>query len=392
MSFTGILPVRSMGYTAKLISLTREDAKGMTFLVERFCATSLGAFAISVNKHLLIPFKGTVMTRLIYGVIKVISLTFCFLLFSSCSKVPRLPLRPASFMLKGQRGETENLFGKVKQIQIDQKGNLYVLDSERFFIYKFNPEGKFLAKLCGEGNQLGQMNKPTSFDVYGDSLILIYNIGSIDLLDSNGKGVRSLYLNGRADVSVSPGGQIIINRMLDALEYGYFLEGWDLQGNSLFQLRPTRGPVYKNSLADFAFTGFTDDNRLVYAPSAIDSLYLYDMKGRLQKKAKRFSGIKSSPKKLEFDIEDMCVHNNRIYLLKVDHGKTTEEKVYIREALQYNLDLSLERIYKLPQPITMTVMTDPWAPWYHKFLVADKHFLFMASEPSDHLLAYTYGE
>jgi len=30
MSFTGILPVRSMGYTAKLISLTREDAKGMT--------------------------------------------------------------------------------------------------------------------------------------------------------------------------------------------------------------------------------------------------------------------------------------------------------------------------------------------------------------------------
>lgn len=319
--------------------------------------------------------------------------TYCLLLLSVCSKVPQIPLLLHPLTLEIPKEEKPSLFGKVKQIRIDHQDNLYVLDSENFFIYKFGSDGKFLAKIGGEGPQLGMLSKPCSFDIYRDSLIIIYNLGVLDFLDINGKGIRSLYLSGRADISVSPGGQILINRMMDASQFGYFIEVWSLQGDTLSRFKPARGQIYKNSEIDIAFTGFTSDNRLVYVPSAIDSIFIYNLNGQIEKKAKRFSLNKRSKKqkKLSFEVEDICVHNDKIYLLFVNQQKSTKEKFYFRDILQYNLDLKLERIYKLPEPVTMTVATEPWAPWYHKFLVTDKYFLIMVSNPEDHLLAFRYN-
>ena len=119
---------------------------------------------------------------------------------------------------------------------------------------------------------------------------------------------------------------------------------------------------------------------------------IYDLKGNILKKARRAIPKSMTPKpdiQLAFTVEDVYVVNDRIFILRVDSKKSTEQETYIRQIAEYDLDLQLTKIYVLPESITISPIGSGWASWYHKFIVKDNLFIFMVSKPVEHLVAFT---
>ena len=88
-------------------------------------------------------------------------------------------------------------------------------------------------------------------------------------------------------------------------------------------------------------------------------------------------------------IDDVFIDNDTIYILHVDYKASTEKEIFVREIAAYDLQLAFQRIYELPEAITMSIESFIVAPWYHKFLVRNNQFLFMVSKPVEHLVAFT---
>ncbi len=313
-------------------------------------------------------------------------------LFFACRKeVLHVHLEKADFALKVPCDEETSPFGKVKALKMDSQGNLYILDSEKLLIFKFDAAGNFVKLFGGEGSQCGKLSFPSAMDVYKDSLLLVHNKGSIDLLDLEGNCLRYIFVHGFVDLSIAPNRILVLNQMNFALDVGFFIETYDLAGRKLNSFSPTRGSKLQNRVADVAFTGFTSDNFLVYVPAFLDSIYLYDLQGNIVKQARRAVGVASTiapDEPLEYQIEDICVDNNRIFVLRVDKKASTEEGIYVREIDEYNVDLELIRTFELPEAVTMSIETISPSPWYHKFLVRNNIFMFMVSKPVEHLLSF----
>jgi len=311
----------------------------------------------------------------------------------SCGKdMPVQKLEKADFALNLPQSDEASPFEKVKIMKMDSHGNLFILDSGKNLIFKFDSLGNFIKLFGGQGTQCGKLNFPSGMDIYQDSLLLIHNRGTIDLLDLDGNCLRFIMIRGLADFSISPRKTIVLNRMNGALELGFFIEAYDLNGKQINTFGPPRGEVYKNRNADFAFTGFTSDNNLVYVPAFLDSIYIYDMEGNILKRARRAIPKSIQPKvdePLELLVEDICVANDRIFVLRVDKEKSTETEIYVRQVAAYNLDLELINIYELPESITMSIEAFGFSPWYHKFVVKDNLFIFMVSKPVEHVVSFT---
>lgn len=312
--------------------------------------------------------------------------------FSFCGKsVPHIRLVKADFTLQLPYGQEASPFEKVKCLKMDSQGNFYLLDSEKLVIFKFDASGNFVSVFGGEGVECGKLSFPLAMDVYKDSLLLVHNKGSIDLLDLEGNCLRFLLIPGSADMSISPDRTIVLNQMNFAIESGFFIETYDLAGRRLHTFSPSRGRQFQNSVADVAFTGFTSDNQLVYVPAFLDSIFIYDLAGNIVKRARRAfdkSTELKADKPLEFLVEDVYVDDDRIFILRVDQKKSNDSEIYVREIAEYNLDLEFVRMYKLPEALTMSIETISPAPWYHKFLVRNNLFMFMVSKPVEHLVAF----
>lgn len=325
---------------------------------------------------------------------KTISIILIALLYFSCTRQPPVQkLKQSTFSLSFQAEQKIPPLTRVKDIKQDGLGNLYLLDVDKKYIYKFDPNGRFLNLLCGPGYLLGQLDRAVSIHIYRDSLLLVHNQSVVDVLTIQGKPIREVSARGRGDISVRNDGTVFINRMMDATQWGYLIQTIDLQGNELHQFKPARGPFYKTSQADFSFVGHLSNNRVVYVPALLDSIFLYDVQGRLLKSAVRVDGVKppaDTDQQWPFQVEDLCVHNDRIFLLPADKTDPNSNEVYFKKIAEYNADLKLVKIYELPESITVTTTTEPWAPWYHRFLVTDSSFLFMVAKPAEHIEAYEY--
>lgn len=334
----------------------------------------------------------------VFNARRISQLAFCLLVGAlvallGCSKESsRVPLVKSDFTLKLPYGDETTPFGKIKILRTDGRGNLYALDSEKEFIFKFDPQGNFLKILGGSGNQCGQIKYASSMDVCGDSLLIVQTRGVLDFLNLEGECLKRSLSTGFSDVSISPNGTIVLNRMNSALDFVFFIETQPISGGDGTKFGPPRGLQYKDRNADFAFTGFTSDNHLVYVPAFLDSIYIYDLNGKILKSARRAIPPTLPPTTdgpLNLMVEDVCVVNDRIFVLRVDEQESTDEYIYTRLIAEYDTDLRFQKLYELPEPITMSIEMIGAAPWYHKFLVKDNLFIFMVSKPFEHLVAYT---
>ncbi|MCP4725168.1 MAG: 6-bladed beta-propeller [bacterium] len=84
-------------------------------------------------------------------------------------------------------------FHYPKDMTIDSRGNIYILDTDNFRIQKLSPEGKFILKIGKRGKRKGQFFYPVSIDIDNEDNLIVYDMGSnrFDAYSTEGKYIRS---------------------------------------------------------------------------------------------------------------------------------------------------------------------------------------------------------
>jgi streptogramin lyase len=73
------------------------------------------------------------------------------------------------------------------RVATDGLGNVYALGSFRNGVFKFSPEGKFLTRFGGSGDQPGEFRAPGAIAVDGQGRVFVSDIKGIQIFDANGR-------------------------------------------------------------------------------------------------------------------------------------------------------------------------------------------------------------
>ena len=282
-------------------------------------------------------------------------------------------------------------FGKVKAIDIDGGGNLYVLDGEHYTVYKFDVTGKLLNSWGAKGMGPAEFRDPRALCVVSDSLVYVFHAGRADVTDTDGKYLRRIIAHSIYDVKVASDERIIYNYQDRSLYPGFCFSVYSPKSELIVDFRRAQAQKYKTELADVGFMDLNSKDEIVYFQAYLDSSFIYDLNGNL---------LRSQPQTLGFPrpaltdqeqtllIEDIFVDDkDHVFVLRVFRDDP-DEGTFIKQIDEYDQNLQLIRKYELPEPITMSIGFNLISPWYHKFVKRDKQFLFLVSKPTDHLEIY----
>ena len=76
------------------------------------------------------------------------------------------------------------------RVAIDGLGNIYALGSFNDSVFKFGPDGKFLNRFGGAGDQPGQFRAPSAIAVDGKGRIFVSDFKGAQVFDGNGRFLR----------------------------------------------------------------------------------------------------------------------------------------------------------------------------------------------------------
>jgi len=77
------------------------------------------------------------------------------------------------------------------RVAIDGRGNIYALGTFNNAIFKFSPDGKYMNKFSGEGEQPGQLRAPMAISVDGKGRVYVADMKGVQVFDSDGRYVRT---------------------------------------------------------------------------------------------------------------------------------------------------------------------------------------------------------
>jgi len=98
----------------------------------------------------------------------------------------------------GENETNDFILGKPKKLELDAKGNLYVLDFSESHILKFSPNGKLLKKFGRMGSGPGEWISGVDFTIDGKDRIIVNDAGNqrLTYFDQNGNYLKSIkYFN-----------------------------------------------------------------------------------------------------------------------------------------------------------------------------------------------------
>lgn len=72
----------------------------------------------------------------------------------------------------------EPLFQSIRSFRVDEKGNIYVLDSRAPKLIKFGPDGQLLFSVGRKGQGPGEFMVPSGIELGKDNTILVYDLGN----------------------------------------------------------------------------------------------------------------------------------------------------------------------------------------------------------------------
>jgi len=307
-------------------------------------------------------------------------------LLCSCGKTPTIELKQTSFHLQIPSAATEEFFSRVKHLTMDNAGRFYILDTDKSTVSKFDATGAFIKELIHFGSGDGYVNRPSSLQII-DTTLILHNLGSLQFYSLDGQFRKSIPIGGRGAVTVSQDGLILVNRMGDKGQFGYCLETYDASGALLNTFRSPRSVFYQLAGVDFAFAAFTPTGEIAYIPTLLDSAFLYDRSGKLLLKKKLEPVRNSENTTFVFHMEDLYVNQDGIFVLRVN-PELSQETVFCQTIDQYDFKFNRIKSFVLPKAVTIGIDLEPWAPWYHKFVVAGDRFYLMVSHPLEHLQVF----
>ena len=94
-------------------------------------------------------------------------------------------------------GQTENAELEM-HVAEDGLGNIYALGTFNNAVFKFTPEGKFVNKFGGKGNEPGQFRAPQSIAVDGQGRVYVSDFGHVHVFDANGRYIDQFKVDGGA--------------------------------------------------------------------------------------------------------------------------------------------------------------------------------------------------
>jgi hypothetical protein len=83
-------------------------------------------------------------------------------------------------------------------VAADGLGNVYALGSFNEAVFKFGPDGKFINRFGGSGNEPGQLRAASAIAVDGRGRVYVSDIKGIQVFDSDGRYISFLKLQGHA--------------------------------------------------------------------------------------------------------------------------------------------------------------------------------------------------
>jgi len=73
------------------------------------------------------------------------------------------------------------------RIAVDGLGNIYALGTFNNGIFKFGPEGKYINRFGGQGNQDGQLQAPSAIAVDGKGRVFVSDMKGVQMFDGDGR-------------------------------------------------------------------------------------------------------------------------------------------------------------------------------------------------------------
>ncbi|MCP4546461.1 MAG: 6-bladed beta-propeller [bacterium] len=131
--------------------------------------------------------------------------------------------------LGGESEADEEMFGMVRQIRTDSKGNVYILDVQLNEIRIFNADGEYLRTIGQEGEGPGDFRNAMDFFITPDDRIGVIQImpGRISMMTTDGDGLADMPLPGGQDgamMAMIQGAQISPELLLISMSSTTFQE------------------------------------------------------------------------------------------------------------------------------------------------------------------------
>ncbi|MFW6136639.1 MAG: 6-bladed beta-propeller [Candidatus Aminicenantaceae bacterium] len=80
-------------------------------------------------------------------------------------------------MVWEQRTDSQDhFFASVRTLQVDEAGNIYVLDPKDCQIKIFDKEGKFVQAVSRKGQGPGEIQLPLAMEIAGDDTLVLYDM------------------------------------------------------------------------------------------------------------------------------------------------------------------------------------------------------------------------
>lgn len=77
--------------------------------------------------------------------------------------------------------------GAIEMLTVDGLGYIYVLPTFDEAVYKFSPDGRFVNRIGGEGDEPGQFSAPGAITVDGQGRVYVTDFKGVQIFDSDGR-------------------------------------------------------------------------------------------------------------------------------------------------------------------------------------------------------------
>jgi len=82
------------------------------------------------------------------------------------------------------------------RVAIDGLGNIFALGTFNTAVFKFSPEGKYLNRFGGDGDQPGQFRAPEAIAVDGQGRVYVSDFKGIQVFDGAGRYLDLIKVDG----------------------------------------------------------------------------------------------------------------------------------------------------------------------------------------------------
>lgn len=120
----------------------------------------------------------------------------------------------------GNEEDKNYIFYRVRDIELDNQRNIYVLDAGNYRIQKFDKSGNYLQTIGRKGQGPGEFETPYSFFIDFQNNLYISEGRKIQIFKNSGKYIRSIPLTSRIyDFFIDSQGNIIAHSFLSDGEF-----------------------------------------------------------------------------------------------------------------------------------------------------------------------------